>query len=166
MGYAYLGGVLLGGVVGFRLSPDTPVFVADLLMDSKAFDLPFLGTSPSWLGYTPSITFTPSQFVPVMMGFAVLSVVWLVTSIIAFVRARQRRFGEHRKWMIRSYALTFAAVSVRLIGLPFLFLIRNPVVAITCTFWSWVLNLMVAEWLIRRREKKTNPEEMMESLQV
>ena len=32
-----------------------------------------------------------------------------------------------------------------------LLLTRDPIVAITCTFWSWILNLVVAEWLIRLR---------------
>lgn len=53
--------------------------------------------------------------------------------------------------MTRSYSLTFAAATVRLAGLPILVLARDPVVAITCTFWSWILNLVVAEWVIRRR---------------
>ena len=37
-----------------------------------------------------------------------------------------------------------------LASLPFLVLTRDPVVAITCTFWSWILNLVLVEWLIRR----------------
>jgi hypothetical protein len=52
--------------------------------------------------------------------------------------------------MMRSYSLTFGAVTVRLMAVPLLFVTQDPVVAITLTFWSWVLNLMVAEWLVRR----------------
>ena len=86
-----------------------------------------------------------------MVGFGTLALLWLSTATLAFVRARQRCFDEHRAWMMRSYSLTFAAATVRLAGLPMLVLTRDPVVAITCTFWSWTLNLVVAEWLIRRR---------------
>ena len=46
--------------------------------------------------------------------------------------------------------LTFGAVTVRLLAVPLFFVTQDPVVAITLTFWSWVLNLMVAEWLVRR----------------
>ncbi|HEV2113041.1 MAG TPA: DUF2306 domain-containing protein [Terriglobales bacterium] len=60
--------------------------------------------------------------------------------------------SEHRAWMTRSYALTFSAVTVRLLSFPLLVVTRDPVIAITCTFWSWVLNLIVAERLLRRRE--------------
>jgi Predicted membrane protein (DUF2306) len=89
--------------------------------------------------------------VSAMVGFGTLALVWLFTAALAFARARQRRFDEHRAWMMRSYSLTFAAATVRLAGLPILVLTRDPIVAITCTFWSWILNLVVAEWLIRRR---------------
>jgi len=52
--------------------------------------------------------------------------------------------------MMRSDSLTFAAVSVRLLAAPLLVVTQDPVVAITLTFWSRILNLMVAEWLVRR----------------
>jgi hypothetical protein len=52
--------------------------------------------------------------------------------------------------MMRSYSLTFGAVTVRLLAAPLLFVTQNPVVGVTLTFWSFVLNLVVAEWLVRR----------------
>ena len=151
MGYLYLSAVILAGCAGLWLSSDTPVYAADALTDLTAIDLSFLRLSPTFLGYSASSKFSPNQFFLVMAGFATLAVVWLLTAALAFARARQRRFDEHRAWMMRSYSLTFAAATVRLVGLPFLVLTRDPVIAITCTFWSWVLNLFVAEWVIRRR---------------
>ncbi len=57
-----------------------------------------------------------------------------------------------RVWMIRSYALTFAAVTLRIwlplsqvAGLPFAQ--AYPAIAWFC----WVPNLIVVEWLILRR---------------
>ena len=150
MGYVYLVAVLVAGSAGLWLSPDTAVFAADALTDGKAFDFSSIGLSPAFLGYGPSSAYSPSQFFPVVLAFATLSIVWPLSSALAFVYARRRRFDLHRAWMMRSYSLTFAAATVRLIGLPLLVLTRNPVVAVTCTFWSWILNLMVAEWLIRR----------------
>ena len=95
-----------------------------------------------------------------MVGFGTLAVVWLLTAALAlaFARARQRRFDEHRAWMMRSYSLTLAAATVRLAGLPILVLTRDAIVAITCAFWSWILNLVVAEWLIRRRPAVDAPQ--------
>jgi hypothetical protein len=145
MGYLYLSAVFLAGSTGLWLSPDTPVFAAHGLTDLTAIDFSKLGLSPSFLGYSASSRFSPNQFFLVMVGFGTLALVWLLTAALAFARARQRRFDEHRAWMMRSYSLTFAAATVRLAGLPILVLTRDPVVAITCTFWSWILNLVVAD---------------------
>jgi len=151
MGYVCLGAVFLSGCVALGLSSDTPAFAADGLTDLTTIDLSFLGLSPSFLGYSATSRFTASQFFLVRGGFTTLAIVWLITGALALVRARQRRFDEHRVWMMRNYSLTFAAATVRLAGLPLLVLTRDPVVAITCTFWSWILNLVVVEWIILRR---------------
>jgi len=135
MGYLYLSAVFLEGSAGLW------------------------GLSPSFLRYSASSRFSPNQFFLVMVGFGTLALeVWLLTAALAFARARQRRFDEHRAWMMRSYSLTFAAATVRLAGLPILVLTPDPIVAITCAFWSWILNLVVAEWLIRRRPAVDAPQ--------
>ena len=151
MGYVCLSAVLLGGSVALGLSSDTPAFAAGGLTDLTRIDLSALGLSPAFLGYSPSSKFSASQFLLVRAGFTALAVVWLITGALAFVRARQRRFDEHRAWMMRNYSLTLAAATLRLAALPLLVLTRDPVVAITCTFWSWILNLVVVEWIMRRR---------------
>jgi len=150
LGYVYLSAVFLAGCAGLWLVPDTRMFAAQGLSDLTAIDLSRLGLSPSFLGYSASSTFSPNQFFLVMVGFGTLAVAWLLTAALALIRARQLRFEQHRAWMMRSYSLTFAAATIRLAALPLLVLTRDPVVAITCTFWSWILNLVVAEWLIRR----------------
>ncbi|WP_071675562.1 DUF2306 domain-containing protein [Nioella nitratireducens] len=88
------------------------------------------------------------------LGFAILALLWLGTTGRAVWLAMQRRIVAHRAWMIRSAALTFAAVTLRLY-LPFLeagfgFDIGYVIVAWLC----WVPNLLVAEWLIRRRPRQ------------
>ena len=114
-------------------------------------------------GMAPNATYDPSQFFLVVPGFVGLAIAWIVTSAAALVRARQRRFADHRVWMMRSYSLTFAAVTVRLIALPFLVVTQDPVVAITLTFWSWVLNLLVAEWFVRRAANLRGPHTQAEA---
>lgn len=96
MGYLYLSAVLLAGGAGLWLSPDTPVFAAHGLTDLTAIDLSVVGLSPSFLGYSASSRFSPSQFFLVMVGFGTLAAAWLLTAALAFARARQRRFDEHR----------------------------------------------------------------------
>lgn len=149
MGYLYLSAVFLAGCVGLGLSSDTPVFAANGLTDLTTIDLSFLRLSPTFLGYSTLSKFSPNQFFLVRAGFTTLAIMWLWTAVLAFTRARQRRFDRHRAWMMRNYSLTFAAATVRLAGFPLLVVTRDPVVAITATFWSWILNLIVVEWFIR-----------------
>ena len=85
------------------------------------------------------------------VGFTLLAVGWLTTTSTALFMALKRRFAEHRRWMIRSYALTLAAVSLRillptssLLDIPFES--AYPVIAYAC----WVPNLIIAEWWLRR----------------
>ncbi len=86
-------------------------------------------------------------------GFILLSVLWLWTTARGVQCARNRDFSAHRQWMIRSAALTFGGVMLRvwlplqlLAGIPFE--IAYPVVAWLC----WVPNLILVEYfLIHRR---------------
>lgn len=84
-------------------------------------------------------------------GFGMLGALWVTATAIAFVRARARDFEGHRAWMIRSYALCLAAVTLR-IYLPFSlgsgipFEEAYPAIAWMC----WVPNLVIAEWVVLR----------------
>ena len=83
-------------------------------------------------------------------GFAMLAILWLISIAYAWIRIRQGNKGEHRKWMIRNFALTLAAVSLR-IQLPLLtgamglsFEPSYQFIAWMC----WIPNLVIAEWWI------------------
>ena len=79
-------------------------------------------------------------------GFGILSIVWLFVTGYGWQRAWQRRFAEHRRWMIRSWVLTFAAVNLRLYLLAagtmgIAFDDSYPVISFLC----WIPNLIAAE---------------------
>jgi len=86
-------------------------------------------------------------------AFLVLGVLWVLTTSLGWRAARQRRFVDHERWMIRSFALTFAAVTLRAylpIGImlyPGDFYFPYRVIAWLC----WVPNLLVAETWLRVR---------------
>jgi uncharacterized membrane protein len=79
-------------------------------------------------------------------GFGLLAVVWALTTGLAWRAAWRRKFGEHRAWMIRSFALTCAAVTLRLY-LPALDLLSIPFIPgyRAISFVCWVPNLLLAE---------------------
>ncbi|HEY7286455.1 MAG TPA: DUF2306 domain-containing protein [Vicinamibacterales bacterium] len=85
------------------------------------------------------------------VGFGLLAVLWLLTTALSYRAIRGGDHVGHRRWMLRSYALTFAAVTLRLYlpialtaGLPFI----NAYQAIS---WAcWVPNLIFVEWWLLR----------------
>jgi len=85
-------------------------------------------------------------------GFATLAVLWIAVTALAWRHARRRDFVAHRAWMLRSFALTFAAVTLRLY-LPLLTIL--PVDFAdgyrTISFLCWVPNLLAAELYVRTR---------------
>lgn len=85
------------------------------------------------------------------LGFGLLALAWLFTTGQAVRLAMARRFDEHRRWMIRSFALTFAAVTLR-IYLP-MFMgagFDYPAASVWLAWLCWVPNLLVVEWWLRR----------------
>lgn len=51
---------------------------------------------------------------PAAAGFGALAAAWIYATLRGWRLAVQGRIAEHRRWMIRSFALTFAAVTLRL----------------------------------------------------
>lgn len=85
-------------------------------------------------------------------GFTGLALAWIATTGIAVRAAVARRIDVHRAWMTRSAALTFAAVTLRLL-LPFTTRVLGMdfVMAYRAIAWlCWLPNLCVAEWWLRR----------------
>lgn len=92
-------------------------------------------------------------------GFGLLGVLWIgfaLTGLRAIVR---RDVAAHRRWMVRTFALTYAGVMLRLwtsLLMAFLALagIDDPAAFdrgyLAMPFLSWVPNLLLAEWLLRR----------------
>ena len=87
------------------------------------------------------------------LGFATLAGWWFATGLVAYRHIRAGDVRAHRRWMIRNYAMTFAAVTLRL-WLVVLVVLQVPLEqAYQAVAWiAWVWNIPVAEWIIRRVE--------------
>jgi uncharacterized membrane protein len=99
------------------------------------------------------------------IGLLLLATLWLWTGWNAYRNIRAGNKDVHREWMIRNYALTFSAVTLRLwlgilIGTQIPFLETKYADDFDALFvevyrvvmWlAWVPNLIVAEMIVQRR---------------
>lgn len=85
------------------------------------------------------------------VGFVSLAVSWIVANVQGWRSAMDRRFADHREWMVRSFAMTFGAVLLR-VYLPLSQIFHVPFVDAyrAIAFLAWVPNLVVAEIYLRR----------------
>lgn len=86
-------------------------------------------------------------------GFALLALLWWYFTLQGFLHAKLKNWEVHRECMIRSYALTFAAVLLRLYSFFFALAgFRGEFVYILIAWISWVPNLIVIEIWIRQKK--------------
>lgn len=87
------------------------------------------------------------------IGFVALAALWIFFTAMALVKAKQKNFRAHRQYMIRSYALTLSALTLR----AWKYAITNtvelpPMDVYRVVAWlGWLGNLVVAEWIIRTK---------------
>lgn len=97
-------------------------------------------------------------------GFFMLAVLWVPFTLLALAAAMRRDFVAHERWMIRSFALTFGAVTLRL-QLPLAGYMGAQGWIPSDFVWSyqyiawlaWVPNLIVAELFIASLRKPRRP---------
>lgn len=83
-------------------------------------------------------------------GFAMQCLVWWSCTFMAYRKIRQKKFQEHIVWMLRSYAVTLAAMSLRTETYAMYYLLHaKPIETyVTITWFSWVGNLFLVETFI------------------
>lgn len=89
----------------------------------------------------------------VLTSFFVQGTLWFVFTAIAFNRVRQHDIESHREWMWRSFALTLAAITLRIYIFIFSYStdLSQPVAYSVLSWLSWVPNLLLVEWWLRRQ---------------
>ncbi len=65
-------------------------------------------------GFYLALTIEPRYFA-YAAGLFMLSSAWALTSLVAYLAIRRGAIDQHRDWMIRSYTVTFAFVTFRLV---------------------------------------------------
>lgn len=99
-------------------------------------------------------------YLPTKLAFLLLDCLWFYFTLRAWLEIKKGNITAHKNFMLRSYALTFSAITLRSwkIILP-LFITIDPLTLYQLDAWlGFVPNLFIAEWLIRRshrsKEKK------------
>ncbi|KUG08976.1 DUF2306 domain-containing protein [Solirubrum puertoriconensis] len=85
------------------------------------------------------------------VGFTMQCLVWWLATWQAYQLARGRQWQAHTEWMVRGFAITLAAMSLRLESyFMYYFLGTKPMETyLTVTWLSWTGNLLLAEVLLQ-----------------
>lgn len=86
------------------------------------------------------------------IAFVTLALLWLSTTAMGWRKALLRDWKTHREWMIRSYALTLSAITLRAWKYLIVFAFEPPPMDVyrTVAWLGFIPNLIFAEWWIRR----------------
>ena len=94
--------------------------------------------------------------IPSRIAFVSLALLWIFFTAMALIKARQKNFTAHRRYMIRSYALTLSAITLR----AWKYALTNsfelpPMDVYRSVAWlGWVVNLIVAEYIISTKIRR------------
>ena len=90
------------------------------------------------------------------VAFVILAILWFVFTLNATLSAKGRDFKRHQEFMLRSFALAFSAVTLRLWKVILVYLFHPaPMDVYQIIAWlGWVPNLLFVEWLIKNNTNK------------
>jgi hypothetical protein len=94
-------------------------------------------------------------FLPSKIAFCILDCLWFAFTLKAVIEARRKNIKAHKQYMIRSYALTCSAVTLRTwkLILSGIFVIDPMTLYMIDAWMGFVPNLLFAEWLIRKKSR-------------
>lgn len=92
------------------------------------------------------------------VAFCLLALLWMGTTAMGLVTARRRDWEGHREWMVRSYALTLSALTLRAWKWVLVAMFHPPPMDVyrLVAWLGFVPNLLLAEWWLRRRSDRAN----------
>jgi uncharacterized membrane protein len=93
---------------------------------------------------------------PSKIAFTILDCFWFWFTLKAVIAARKRNIGQHKRFMIRSFALTFSAITLRSWKIVLANVFHpDPLTLYMIDAWiGFVPNLLLAEWLIWKAQRK------------
>lgn len=103
---------------------------------------------------------TAPEYDPILVAFRLLfgggMAVAIALALVAIIVHRD--VPAHRAWMMRAYAIGLGAATQIVVFIPLApFGTPEPFAASLLLTSGWVINLVVAEWIIRREPRKVAP---------
>jgi uncharacterized membrane protein len=91
------------------------------------------------------------------LGLAALALAWFLTTGMAYYAIKQKQIQIHREWMVRSYVVTFAFVTFRLLNDmgPTSHLKPDGDRANAFVWACWAIPLLVAEVIMQLRRMRS-----------
>jgi uncharacterized membrane protein len=92
----------------------------------------------------------------VLTSFMLQCSLWFICTYLAYYRIREGDIQAHRQWMLRSYALTLAAITLRVYVFfsSWSFDLAQPSAYATIAWLSWVPNLLICEVYLRFKRNR------------
>jgi uncharacterized membrane protein len=90
------------------------------------------------------------------VSFVVLSILWFYFTLKAFLFIKKREIAAHKAFMLRSYALAFSAITLRLWKVILVYLFHPaPMDVYQIIAWlGWIPNLLLIEYVIFKQKAK------------
>lgn len=86
-------------------------------------------------------------------AFSILAICWFWFTLKAVLLAKKQQFKAHYNFMLRSFALTCSAITLRLWKVILVYLFHPaPMDVYQIIAWlGWIPNLLLVEWMIRKK---------------
>lgn len=113
------------------------------------------------LGGTAGLVIAPLSLAGLIgtTGFGALALLWITFAVAGFRAIRRGDVVHHRRWMLRAFAMTYAAVTLRLWLVALIPLFDGDFLTayLFVPFLCWVPNLIVVELILRRDGNLASP---------
>lgn len=157
----WLIGHLAGGILALVLGPfqfSTPFrnkYMKTHRVLGKVFIIAIIIASLSAIYM--SFYVAPQVNITWSISLFVMSIVWLVSVLMAYRAIMLRRIPQHREWMVRAYVITFGFVLFRMLNESSFVRDLMPTFeerGAACIWMSWAVPLFIAEVILQWNKKK------------
>lgn len=90
------------------------------------------------------------------ISFVLLGILWFWFTLKGVLAVKSGYIDQHKRWMWRSFALAFSAITLRLWKVVLVFLFEpNPMDVYVIIAWlGWIPNLLIVEWILTKKRTK------------